>query len=89
MFYLRIKRRGDFVIHMLLFSLTNHHHHHYMSASLLLFIGHLFLIIIDIFMPFWLVYMETCGIYFLTPSFVIYITKRHYHHHHHRSARHV
>jgi hypothetical protein len=30
-------------------------------------------------MPFWLVYKETYGIDFLTPSFVIYISK-HYHH---------
>jgi predicted ferric reductase len=32
-------------------------------------------------MPFWLDYMETFGNFFLTPSFVIYISK---HHHHHR-----
>jgi hypothetical protein len=53
------------------------------ETSRLSHIGHLFLIIIDIFMlmSFWLVYMETCCIYFLTSSFVIYICK---HHHHHR-----
>jgi hypothetical protein len=52
------------------------------SASLL-FVGHLFLIVIDIlFMPSWLVYMETYGIDFLTLSFVIYISKHHHHHHH-------
>jgi hypothetical protein len=30
-------------------------------------------------MPFWLVYMETCGIDLLTPSFLIYISKHHHH----------
>jgi hypothetical protein len=51
------------------------------SASLL-FIGYLFLIIIDFFffMPFWLVYMEIYDIDFLIPSFVIYISKHHHHH---------
>jgi hypothetical protein len=51
----------------------------------LIFFGHLFLIIIDIFfvlMPFWLVYMETYGLDFLKASFVMYIRK--YHHHHHQ-----
>jgi hypothetical protein len=47
---------------------------------------HLFLIIIDIFVltPFWLVYMETYGIDFLSPVFVIFISKHLHHHHHHR-----
>jgi hypothetical protein len=31
-------------------------------------------------MPFWLVYVETYGIDFLTTSFVIYISKHHHHH---------
>jgi predicted protein tyrosine phosphatase len=31
-------------------------------------------------MPFWLVYMETFGADFLTPSFVICISKHHHHH---------
>jgi hypothetical protein len=49
-------------------------------------IDHLFLIIIDIFVltPFWLVYMETYGIDFLSPVFVIFISKHLHHHHHHR-----
>jgi hypothetical protein len=34
-------------------------------------------------MPFWLIYMETYGIDFLTPLFVIYISK---HHHHHKGS---
>jgi hypothetical protein len=36
-----------------------------------------------VLMPFWLFYMETYGIDFLTPSFVIYISKHHHHHHLH------
>jgi hypothetical protein len=33
-------------------------------------------------MPFFLVNMDTYGAEFLTPSFVIYISKHHHHHHH-------
>jgi hypothetical protein len=35
-----------------------------------------------VLMPFWLVNMEICGKDFLTPSFVIYISKHHHHHIH-------
>jgi hypothetical protein len=35
-----------------------------------------------VLMPFWLVYMESYGIDFLTPSFVIYAGKHHHHHSH-------
>jgi hypothetical protein len=54
------------------------------DCTSLLSIGHLFpmlLLIFFVLMPFWLVYMETYGIDFLTPLFVIYISKHHYHHH--------
>jgi hypothetical protein len=37
-----------------------------------------------VFMSLWLVYMETYGIDFLTPSFVICVSKHHHHHHHHQ-----
>jgi hypothetical protein len=60
---------------------TSHYLQKLRSADMLYFIGHLFLIIIDVFcMLFWLVYMEAYAD-FLTHSFVFYISK-HYHHHH-------
>jgi hypothetical protein len=37
-------------------------------------------------MPFWLVYMEKCGMVFLTPSLVIYVSKYHHYHHHHHNT---
>jgi hypothetical protein len=49
------------------------------DSTSLLFIGHLFLIITDFFIPFWLIYMETYGMDFITSLFVIYLSKHHHH----------
>jgi WD40 repeat protein len=49
------------------------------SEVILWHTGHLLILIDIFFMSFWLVYMETYGANFLTPSFVICISKHHHH----------